>query len=517
MNDESSSPPPGFTLESADSVRFGPEYTDEEQERNRQVLFGEALCGLLFGEPLWTNAVFAFDSRGMIEVLGALSRAFEERKREVQFLPFRMAVYPGDADSWANAFRPWENPAEIFLRCYSHRLRNHGFQLSATPGLEPDRDRRTEIAEIIRKASETGQFPGDLTTRGPGEAGHFMNIASIDKFLRSSLGPAGSVTFDAFAQRSDISDFPIAKNREGWERRYGAGKDFSSIPGFFESAISCVPEKHAGKDYVDSALAILKKCVDRSKIDEVFRKEKLRNRSSVRNYLKDDKDGEGLKDSDETFRVLIEMLDGHYMSSQYSELTFASREVSSPASLSPSSQAGEDWATATKRNCLVASESSRRWQFINKISAVAGLGTLKIDLDGIADRFADYVAHPERRADLFKYHRLLTQARSAQEGIGGRGASDARFEELSDHVHDCVDRINRHMTETGVEFHFNENQKETKEGSLTLSYLKLSFPGAKAMSQMTGPEDADTRDYDEQIRPGENASEGGSHSIMASQ
>jgi hypothetical protein len=62
----------GFVLESADSVRFGDEYNPEERERNRQILFGELLCGLLMGEPVWTNAIFAFDSAGMVQVLGAI-------------------------------------------------------------------------------------------------------------------------------------------------------------------------------------------------------------------------------------------------------------------------------------------------------------------------------------------------------------------------------------------------------------------------------------------------------------
>lgn len=91
----------GFVLESADSVRFGPEYNEEERERNRQMLFGEILCGLLMGEQVWTNAIFAFDSQGMVEVLGALARAFVRTPGKEQFLPFIISAYPGDKDPWS--------------------------------------------------------------------------------------------------------------------------------------------------------------------------------------------------------------------------------------------------------------------------------------------------------------------------------------------------------------------------------------------------------------------------------
>ena len=107
----------GFVLESADSVRFGDEYNPEERERNRQILFGELLCGLLMGEPVWTNAIFAFDSAGMVQVLGAIARAFHrESARSNQHLPMIIAAYGGDVLPGQKTARPWSNPNEFFLR-----------------------------------------------------------------------------------------------------------------------------------------------------------------------------------------------------------------------------------------------------------------------------------------------------------------------------------------------------------------------------------------------------------------
>ena len=138
----------GFCLESADSVRFGPEYSLHEKRRSQLVLFGEALCGLLLGEKLWTNAVFAFESQGLVSVMAAICRAFTAQTLPQTYVPFALSIYAGDFDQFQQKPNvPWNKPGEVLLRCYANRLHavvgtSRPFQLSATARLDSDASRR---------------------------------------------------------------------------------------------------------------------------------------------------------------------------------------------------------------------------------------------------------------------------------------------------------------------------------------------------------------------------------------
>ncbi|MCO6454675.1 MAG: hypothetical protein J5I93_05170 [Pirellulaceae bacterium] len=496
-------PSRGFVLESADSVRFGPEYTPSEVERNRQVLFGELLCGLLMGESIWTNAIFAFDSAGMVEVLGAVSRAFLRTPDREQFLPFIVSVYPGDHDPWTGQSRLWQNPAELFLRCYAHRLANcGGFQLSATPKLESDADRRTRLANSLRQMAETGNtsIPAGVV---PDEQRHFANILSIDQYLRSWLGARQSADFQAYCEHVS-ADMPIRKNLEGWQHRYESLPD--SSPGaiarlrfFLEQAAHIGERWEPGGSSFAEGRRTLQEVLGLPDDHACFK-----NRTAFRSHLKQI----GLTVDSDTFRLLIELADGHYIRTQYTELTHTAREVTSPASKSEASQIGETWAAQTMQACLKSADAIRPWQFINRIQAVPSKTPVELDLDQIAAAFADYVAHPDRRAELNQYHALLRWARSEQSS--GREAGDEvrrSFGALLDHVSICIKNINQHMAGTGTEFHFNVNDQQTCAGSLTLTFLEN-----RSTSQCTGSREASAIDP-EPLPKGAEQSEGSNNCL----
>lgn len=468
---------PGFVLESADSVRFGPEYTADEQEWNRQMLFGEMLCGLLMGEQLWTNAVFAFDSRGTVEVLGAIARAFIRRPRSEQFLPFLLSVYDQDKDTWSSQWRKWQTPGELYLRCYAHRLNNLDFQLSATPELGQDQARRKRLAGEICRLAETGGGLDDIkTVCSDAEADHLRNIFDIDRYFRSWLDSAAAADFESYASKNAQLSFPIRLNRAGWADAYADNDAVRSLRYFLEKAVGLLGSNSVVEILPPEPVQVLQDAIQQlAATDTAFK-----DRSSFRTWLK----GQGHPEQSVVYRLLTELTDGHYVRTQQSVLTYADREITSPASQSPSSQAGEKWATATMRACLKNKDISQSWQFINEIKAASSLHPLKIDLDNIAAHFADYITHPERRRDLLTYHELLDHARRDQmsksrQPIGEMSASVMR---LPDFAKICCNNINLHLSATcGVGFRFNTNDAATGAGSLTFVYLEN-----QATNQCTG-------------------------------
>jgi len=467
---------PGFVLESADSVRFGPEYTAAEQERNRQVLFGEMLCGLLMGEQFWTSAVFAFDSRGTVEVLGAVSRAFQRKRGSgEQFLPFIISAYAGDKVPQSGLDREWENPAEFFLRCYAHRMWNHGgFKLSATPDLENDEVRRRQLAEQLLNASGKPMLDlNELKLEGGVEARHFQDISDIDQFLRSWFGAAATSPFQKYLTDTNVQERPVRLNRGGWKQRYARPDSIPKLRYFLDRAVRS-PVFKALRFARNEVAQVLSSVLSLPEDHSCFV-----NRTAFRNWLR--APGQGLSETSDTYRILIELVDGHYIRTQCAELAFAQREVTSPASRTEASQLGEIWAAQAMESCLSSPGGNSSWQFINEIGVAVTPNPPALDLDKVAKTFAAYMDHPDRWNELKVYHEHLATARTMHAKPADAG--DA-FKRLQDHVEGCVNSINAHMHDTGTQFHFNVNDSTTCAGSLT-----LTFSGNQATSQCTGPKD----------------------------
>ena len=472
--------PPGFVLESADSVRFGPDYTPDEAERNRQMLFGELLCGLLMGEQFWTNAVFAFDSRGAVEALGAVARGFLRCNGRDQFMPFILSVYPQDKDTLENqSDRPWRNPGELFLRCYAHRLNNPDFILSATPDLNHDTCRRRCLAAEIGRISRTGGMVDDIQTSCSSlEQEHLRNILGIDRYFRSWLGDAVDAEFDGFASSAEGRSSPIRLNRLDWSA-FNNGEGFKKLRFFLQMAES---QSRTEVEIPQEPLGVLREALQLPDGHAAFK-----NRSSFRVWL----GNQGHSQQSEVYRMLTELSDGHYVRTQQSVLTFADREVTSPASPSTSSQAGEKWASATMKACTTGGLPGRSWQFINEIKAATAAKPLRIDLDSIAQHFADYMCHPVRRRELLEYHQLLAHARREMTNPGGTGTFS--MQRLVDVATGCCNNINAQLSRNfGVRFQFNANDQSTGAGSLTFVYLDNV-----AISQCTGPSQAVTQGQSE--------------------
>lgn len=484
---------PGFVLESADSVRFGSEYSEEEREWNRRVLFGELLCGLLIGEQFWTNAVFAFDSRGAVEVLGAVARAFQRKPDKEQFLPFMIAVYPGDRDTWENTMRPWQNPGELYLKCYAHRLNKTDFQLSATNSLDKDFDRRKQLANEIIKLANTGGNSGDIETHcDEDEARHLKNIFDIDRYFRSWLGNSATSNFQDYIHSQAFLHAPIRLNRSRWEDSFIEGGDFAKVRYFLDKAEKLTENSELASRLPAESLMALRDAL-KLPTDHIA----FNDRSRFRLWLRE----QGFKSESNVYRILTELVDGHYIRTQQSELTFADREVTSPASQSTNSQLGENWASATMQSCLKESFAGKSWQFINEINTVQSNQPLQLDLDNIATHFADYVANPQRRSELQHYHQLLHQARQNPQVRATQASTSAsRLNRLADFAIKCCNNINDHLSRScNVSFQFNINDPATGAGSLTFVYLDNY-----AISQCTGDPQAIS----------DNQSEGSTNSII---
>lgn len=469
----------GFVLESADSVRFGDEYDPEERERNRQILFGELLCGLLMGEPVWTNAIFAFDSAGMVQVLGAIARAFHrESARSNQHLPMIIAAYGGDVLPGQKTARPWSNPNEFFLRCYAHRLDNIvGFTASATPELDKDTDRRKKIAAAMIQHAESpvacnlDDLRAELKSQQ--EISHFRDLYSIDGFLRSWYGLAGkNQSFADYASEQELHGHPVRLIRD-WTTDQPRFKDsgVKHLRRYCEQALEIAKEIKTELGFFLEAQGLLRLELENPNNDA------FNNRTLFRKKIKP-------LSSPEVYNVLVELADGHYVRMQYTELTRSAREVTSPAGTDPAAALGEIWANATTRSLMIHPDLVQSWQFITKLKSRPSASTGPLDLDGIAFRFADFMTDPDRRNDLSTYQRLLSYARAAQIGSD----LDRRkycFDALYRHVTQCCEKINIQMNDVGVNFAFNPLESCSLTGSLTMSYLEHV-----AISQATGDADA---------------------------
>lgn len=340
--------------------------------------------------------------------------------------------------------------------------------------------------------AETGHRPDRLKiTRA--EEGHFENIFSIDRFLRSWLGDAGPAAFDRYCTHAPLLESPIRTIRGHWTGRYTEGDEIRKMRRFLEKAASLTDSSHPRDGVFANAGEILGDLLKLPSDHLCFA-----NRTHFRTHLKN----LGIPEMSDTFRVLIELVDGHYIRTQYTELSHSAREITSPASQSKASQLGETWATRTMQACLRSSAAIRPWQFINRIQAAPLKSAVKLDLDRIALRFADFVSDTDRLHELEEYRHLLALARAAQ-GIDGGTNEDARkkFDALLTNVSTCIDKINTHMAGTGTEFHFNVNDEATCAGSLS-----LTFAGNESVSQCTGPRDS--LDAARPQRLGTNASEG---------
>lgn len=465
--------PPGFVLESADSVRFGPEYGRDEQERNRQMLFGELLCGLLMGEQLWTNAVFLFDSRGAVEVLSAIARASKRNKDPKQFLPFFLSVYPSDRDTWVDKQRDWENPGELYLRCYAHRLNNINFNLSATPELNMDQARRKQLASEVRAIATDGGSIQDIKVNCTlDEMKHLDSLFHIDCYIRSWLGSASKIGFKQYVGSN--GEFPIRLNRTDWQNDYLDGKKVGSLRYFLEKADQKANETTNPFNATAECKDVLRAALNLQATDIAFN-----NRSEFRKWI----GCQGYSITSPVYRVLTELIDGHYVRTQQSVLTFADREVTSPASQSRDSQDGERWASATMQTCLTSRNKNPSWQFINEIKTAISDTPLRIDLDTIADCFTNYMESPDRRSDLLYYHQLLSEARKYQGNQKGQGKSHGSncLKRLGDIANKCCNGINSHLSKScNVNFYFNITDPTTGAGSLTFVYLQN-----KAINQCT--------------------------------
>ncbi|MEO0445401.1 MAG: hypothetical protein AAF191_04925 [Verrucomicrobiota bacterium] len=455
MSDTTEYPPPGFTLESADSVRFGDDYNPEERERNRQIMVGEALSGLLLGEPIWTNAVFAFDSIGMVELLGAVSRAFANAN--LHFVPLRMSVYPADQDTFTNSsgLRQWESFQEILLRAYANRLRKarpkDRFILSALPELNQDICRRRRIAGALKKIAGSEWDPSDIPAlKCERERQHFANLWAIDRFLRVKT-KSRTVGEERVAFDPAFPDTPIRKNQEDWRKRYRTEADepspIESLKGFAGRAVA------VGKDLRLRDFDLFRESVDLltalSRDEEAGKISCFQNRSIFRRYLVD----RGC--SDQQYRVLVELVDAQYTLTQYSELAWGGRDVTSPASDDRASQIGEFWAQAVT-NSLRRGGVSRSFEFVNRIEAKAAVGSegRALDMDKVFQAFSEMMATPEKRSLLLMYHGSLHQARNAQEG-----PNSDHLTKLSDHTHRMVDMVNEALRTQGIVFDFNSGAR----------------------------------------------------------
>ena len=411
-------------------------------------MVGEALSGLLLGEPIWTNAIYAFDSQGMVELLGAVSRAFNQVN--THFLPLQMSVFPGDKDSFSKATKPrgWESFDEILLRAYAHRLRKASrkdlFILSALPNLNKDVCRRQRIAKVLKKLAGRSWDPGDIPSLKPDEEPHFTNLWAIDQFLRSRTqienGSKGPVPFNP-----ENANTPIRQNRNDWDRRYSKDSPIKNLGGFAREAVR-TGQDHPLRDHhlFQESVGLLAALADDS---EHGKTSCFQNRSVFRQELRH----RGCSESQ--YRILVELVDAQYNLTQYTELSWGGRDVTSPASDSRGSQIGEFWAQSTTK-ALRSSASSMAFEFVNRVQTVTQTSESSspppLQMDGVFTTFAHVMASPDHGKLLREYHHWLHQARSAE-----ALPSPDVISRLTDHTHVAVDMVNNSLRPHGISLDFN--------------------------------------------------------------
>ena len=510
---------PTFCLESADSVRLGPEYNKQEKLRNSRVLIGEALSALLLGETIGTNAVFAFESRVLVELLAALSKALKKKKVRA-FLGFQMSVYDCDRDTFSlsRPLHKWSTPGEIYLRCYAHRIQNvlststdgtpKGFQLSATPKLNEDPARRREVAKhlldyaMTRDKAARKRLCNTIKALVPLEQRHFENVLKIDEFIQWSLGDHVNQEYSKYADvvgSRDQGDLMIVPIKEGWKSKYDEGT--TDPAGFLRFAtqdeIVAAAHERLGSDElikpINSALEFCK--------TELFSRsthadhESFSNRTQFRLLLHERE----LSPQDPIYRTLIELIDGHYIRTQYTELVGAEREITSPASDDPSSQAGEQWAAVAIRNARKSNApAEQNFQFVNNIMVHAdGEGVLAEDyLDQVAERFVACLKNHNN--DLMALQEHLSNLRDAA-GEKERSRLD-ELRELNDQAFEIMKAVNNHLKDVGICFDLSS------ENEANIIICEFAGEGGHqcTKAQVTGPSDVDISTEDGDIHGSNN-------------
>lgn len=430
----------GFTLESADSVRFGDEFSHEEQERNHKILLGEALGGLLLGEKIWSNMVFAFDSLGMVRVLSAFAESFL-KKPNLTFQPFQICAYQGDGGY------DWNQFSEVYSNVVMNRLRNSEFILSSLPSLNgkprekeiafEENERRLNLIEAVSGWSDEPLSQTIFENAGLSdeEFNHFSRIATLDKYIRSKC-----LTTKFSAGEHGV---PVRLNRS-------PKNPLEDLTTFLDRAIE--PRHHPNTDKFQNAdqKEINDLCSAITEIIAIHRSEKdpnlpLKNRSSFRTALKSKNLGENL------YRIGIELADAHYTRSQYRSLCYASREISSPASDTDASKIGEFWAQKTIPDSSLAESEERSLLYTNVIIPQKDHETSKakgVNLGLVCDRFTEWLENSDLRESLKDLQDLMGKARSGQVG----------HHRLHDGIGKVSNQANESFRDVGILFDYDSTR-----------------------------------------------------------
>lgn len=506
----------GFCLESADSVRFGPEYSLEEQRRSQLILFGEMLCGILLGERFWSNAVFAFESKGLVSTLAAICRAFKGKKLPQTYFPFCLAVYPGDGDTFTGNKEDWRNPEEVLLRCYANRLNSvvvkddagrvvqDGFQLSATPSLNENAKLRKALAEQMRqmaldgsRAEESG-FLSLLEQETLAEVPHFQDVFEIDAYLKELLGDARKSDFGSFME-GPRHNSALQLNNDGWQDQYKPNSITRLRPFLLEAneimgrlimgRLPSMLDQVGVQELAQSAQEILKTTLELE--FESPENDPCRNRTAFRNRVREilGLGQEKLGDCTEhqIFRTLIELADGHYMRTQYTELTLAAREVTSPASDSLASRLGEELAKLTTQACLKDPQRVTPWRFVSNIACSVPELIPHVDMQCLAEKFSQAFENPSLIPKLQEMHNGIARVRRRlSESKVRYPALEKECRALSETAHGLKDIVNNIV---GPEVQFSITQSKDRgsdPGSIILSM---------AYTNTNGPADANSVKY----------------------